>query len=1158
VFKIGIKDGDKKDIIEGKSLDEMKRLFTKIKRQCKGVSRWPRLNETSAKSKNTERAKKAVEQYMQELMKISQVVKCTALKDFRENKGSSSRRNSATNIKPPLKKAGTLPPSNRRSRRTSSISSPSHQRKRSSGGRSDKSDDEKSIIEEKFTVDHEGVIRAKDDEISQLKKNLEEVTEEAKQKALKIEELSKKQEDLEKQLQIAKAAAADDVKVQEMNASTSGAEASIKVLEEKWQESETRNKELLTKCETLQSKLAASESKNTELSKEFEIQMQKVRADAEANIKALSGGESEAAKQIEELSADAERQRAEITQIKEENRSLSERLTAVEADCVEKTKNLDESKKDLDEREERVKHLQKELAAKEQDADQLKSDLGAKDTKVEALSKEVTAKNEDVELLKKDLASSQDLLKTLEEKLKSATTEKEVKEGEMLKKISDLETQIGEMKTEAEASSVAQQGKAEDAEKELGNLKTEKESLTKELNDVKTLNDKLNKDILDMKDSMATESKEAEAQKEEQSKTITALQTEVTDLKASMESDSKEAETEREKLKKTIVALETERTNVKAELDKRTSEFADLTKQERDAQVQIKGLQESQEQEQKERTALSEKLAATEKEKCALEEKVKSQEEKVAELEAKIQEQKVSFLKRTYTMKDLKNSAGEKENLMNEIRQENEKLQEKLQMMANVQKLNTELNSQLETQEQEAHRYSEKVEETRKRFKQEQADLMEELANLNSVLMKDSNAREDLEGEIRKLRRELKHAQEDAILHEEIAEKRKSVLLVKKPDESDDVDRLKLKITQLEAEKSTLKTLVDKMPESTKDAHLKTLEREQEISRRDEQIAQLQVEIKRLQEQNKIQVESLKRKSKQRQSMLEDQLNKYIKPADLNSQSLDDRQSLEDQLALNQESRENERLKFRTKINELVTKVESLTLQLSQGKNAHRREITAIKAHLSKGDLQELERRAGQTQSTSQEREPADDLKLKIEMLHIQLSEAKENMAHANKCLKEATNSKVHFVNKTALEIERLRNIIRQLSGATTVNLPSEEDKVQSPMSVGSRSAHMEVMHPPRRSDELRQLQERQSDVSAPPAYPTFAAGLYYKADHRSSIVGIPTGELRPFESKMAPENTDGFSLMNEDNYLGEMTEEAFDFTEFSKGSGDMADLDEL
>merc|ERR1712060_164262 len=107
--------------------------------------------------------------------------------------------------------------------------------------------------------------------------------------------------------------------------------------------------------------------------------------------------------------------------------------------------------------------------------------------------------------------------------------------------------------------------------------------------------------------------------------------------------------------------------------------------------------------------------------------------------------------KRTYTMKDLKNSAGEKENLMNEIRQENEKLQEKLQMMANIQKLNKELNSQLETQEQEAHSYSEKVEETRKRFKQEQADLREELANLNSVVMKDSNMREDLEGEIRKL-----------------------------------------------------------------------------------------------------------------------------------------------------------------------------------------------------------------------------------------------------------------------------------------------------------------------------------------------------------------------------------------------------------------------
>merc|ERR1719494_1601072 len=105
---------------------------------------------------------------------------------------------------------------------------------------------------------------------------------------------------------------------------------------------------------------------------------------------------------------------------------------------------------------------------------------------------------------------------------------------------------------------------------------------------------------------------------------------------------------------------------------------------------------------------------------------------------------------------------------------------------------------------------------------------------------------------------------------------------------------------------------------------------------------------------------------------------------------------LEEQLALNQESRENEREKFRTRINELMTQVESLRKHLSVGKNAHKREITALKAHLSRSELNELERRAGQTQNTSQEREPADEMKVKIEMLHLQLSEAKEKNVHAN------------------------------------------------------------------------------------------------------------------------------------------------------------------
>merc|ERR1739838_207621 len=131
-------------------------------------------------------------------------------------------------------------------------------------------------------------------------------------------------------------------------------------------------------------------------------------------------------------------------------------------------------------------------------------------------------------------------------------------------------------------------------------------------------------------------------------------------------------------------------------------------------------------------------------------------------------------------------------------------------------------------------------------------------------------------------------------------------------------------------------------------------------------------------EQAKIQVDTIRRKHKQKQSMLEDQL------------------------AHNQESRENERLKFRTKINELMTQVESLRKHLSVGKNAHKREITALKAHLTRGELSESERRAGQSQNTSQEREPADDMKLKIEMLHLQLSEAKEKNVHANQRLKEA------------------------------------------------------------------------------------------------------------------------------------------------------------
>merc|ERR1719204_1025544 len=107
---------------------------------------------------------------------------------------------------------------------------------------------------------------------------------------------------------------------------------------------------------------------------------------------------------------------------------------------------------------------------------------------------------------------------------------------------------------------------------------------------------------------------------------------------------------------------------------------------------------------------------------------------------------------------------------MNEMRQQNEKLQEELQMKADVEKLNKELINQLEAQEKDAHSYSEKVEETRQRFKQEQEDLREELANLNSLVIKDSNTREELEGQIRKLTRELKHAQEDVKLQEELAE----------------------------------------------------------------------------------------------------------------------------------------------------------------------------------------------------------------------------------------------------------------------------------------------------------------------------------------------------------------------------------------------------
>jgi len=350
------------------------------------------------------------------------------------------------------------------------------------------------------------------------------------------------------------------------------------------------------------------------------------------------------------------------------------------------------------------------------------------------------------------------------------------------------------------------------------------------------------------------------------------------------------------------------------------------------------------------------------------------------------------------------------------------------------------LTRQLESQDEAINaqtQYAEKVETMRLNFKQERIEFGAKLTLLQSVTKTALHQREGLEDEVRKLRRELKHSQQEIILAQELArcnsEAQDKAL-------KNELKNYKTKVTELEAKLVTLQGVVDIFPDSKKEQHLKLLEREQTITQLKRKVKQLEVELDKNMEQTEIKVQSLKRRHTHRQSLLETQLRS------INVENNEEELKIRQELTLELEKCESEREGYQTKISELQAQVEDLSAQLSTAEEAHTRELNVLKSNLSAAETTKVGRKSPKKHGTVEElSKKVDVMKSTIENLKREALEAKKRLNQVSQELCDCTNSKLVFVKKTALEIEKLRNVIRQLAGAQVVSFPPEIH-VQDPL----------------------------------------------------------------------------------------------------------------
>merc|ERR1711920_128051 len=152
-----------------------------------------------------------------------------------------------------------------------------------------------------------------------------------------------------------------------------------------------------------------------------------------------------------------------------------------------------------------------------------------------------------------------------------------------------------------------------------------------------------------------------------------------------------------------------------------------------------------------------------------------------------------------------------------------------------------------------------------------------------------------------------------------------------------------------------------------------------------------------------------------------------------------------------QETIEDEREKYTTEIIDLQAQIKNLTAKLSSTEEAHARELDVFKSQLSDAEVKKMERRmSGQTIDPEKEIEYAKRtkmLKQTIEKQKKQLSERSKQIAQLNQDIEDCTFSKLRFIHQSALETEKLRNIIRQLAGAELVSFPPESH-LQTPPNI--------------------------------------------------------------------------------------------------------------
>merc|ERR1711920_1120701 len=231
-----------------------------------------------------------------------------------------------------------------------------------------------------------------------------------------------------------------------------------------------------------------------------------------------------------------------------------------------------------------------------------------------------------------------------------------------------------------------------------------------------------------------------------------------------------------------------------------------------------------------------------------------------------------------------------------------------------------------------------------------------------------------------------------------------------------------------------------------KDQPIKVLEREQTITHLRGKVKELELELDKHKEQTEIKVETLERRHTQTKSMLETQFRK-LKIED----SSDERNKNSEELFTLQETIEDEREKYSTEIIDLQAQIKNLTAKLSSTEEAHARELDVFKSQLSDAEVKKMERRmSGQTIDPEKEIEYAKRtkmLKQTIEKQKKQLSEKSKQIAQLNQDVEDCTYSKLRFIHQSALETEKLRNIIRQLAGAELVSFPPESH-LQTPPNI--------------------------------------------------------------------------------------------------------------